>query len=79
MGQSNNLTFISVNNIKTYDNNIGDDKEGEDIIATVYIRSDRMYDSYKRKVTDFLTLLGEIGGLYGALFGLGGVVVGFLT
>lgn len=45
----------------------------------VYIRSDKLYDSYERKVDDILTLLGDIGGLAEALFGFGMVIVGYLA
>jgi len=42
----------------------------------VYIRSDRMYDSYTRQVNDLLTVLGTIGGLLETLKGIGYVFVG---
>lgn len=76
IGQSQNLTFYDVRNIQKYDDNYSND---DGYIVAVYIRSDKMYDSYERKVTDILTLLGDIGGLWGALVGIGIVVVGFIT
>jgi hypothetical protein len=53
------------------------DKDG--YIVAVYIRSDKHYDSYERKVDDILTLLGDIGGLSEALFTFGSVIVGFIA
>lgn len=48
-------------------------------MIAVYLRSDKMYDSYNRKVDDLLTLLGDIGGLFEALLGGGIIIVGFIT
>lgn len=62
--------------MKSYDDNYSD-KDG--CIVAVYIRSDKLYDSYERKVDDILTLLGDIGGLSEALLGLGSFLVGFLA
>ena len=45
----------------------------------VLIRSDNKYDSYSRKVMDLLTGLGVVGGLSGALNGIGAVIAGFLV
>ena len=45
----------------------------------VYIRSDRIYDSYSRQVDDLLTALGAVGGLHGALVGIGYIFVGFFS
>jgi hypothetical protein len=63
-------------NIKSYDDNYSD-KDG--YIVAVYIRSDKFYDSYERKVDDILTLLGDIGGLSEALFGFGMIIVGYFA
>lgn len=43
------------------------------------MRSDKLYDSYERKVNDILTLMGDVGGLYGFLIGIGIVIVGFVS
>lgn len=48
-------------------------------IVGVYIRIDKMYDSYSRKVDDFLTFLGDIGGLWEALTGIGMLIVGYFA
>jgi hypothetical protein len=42
----------------------------------VYIRSDRMFDTYTPQVNDLLTVLGTIGGLQEALVGIGYIFVG---
>lgn len=76
LGQSDDDTFYQVLNVRTYDDNYSD-KDG--YIVAVYIRSDKLYDSYARKVDDILTLLGDIGGLSEALFGFGMLLVGFLA
>jgi hypothetical protein len=64
--------------VKTYDDNLLDVPE-ENSLATVYMRSDKMYDSYERKVNDLLTFMGDIGGLSEALFGVGMIFVGFIA
>ena len=43
------------------------------------MRSDKMYDSYERKVNDLLTFMGDIGGLSEALINIGVFIVGFIT
>ena len=43
------------------------------------MRSDKMYDSYERKVNDLLTFMGDIGGLSEALISIGALIVGFIT
>ena len=75
-GQSKDLTFHQVSNIKTYDNDYAD---SEGFLIGVYIRADKFYDSYERKVTDILTLLGDLGGLLQFLVMIGGVLVAFLS
>ena len=45
----------------------------------VYLRSDKKYDVYSRKVTDILTFMGDIGGLAEALLAIGMLIVGFIT
>jgi hypothetical protein len=51
----------------------------ENYLAAVYMRSDKMYDSYERKVNDLLTFMGDIGGLSEALLGIGMIFVGFIA
>lgn len=48
-------------------------------MVAIYIRSDRMYDFYERKVSDLLTFMGNIGGLSEALIKIGMLIVGFIT
>ena len=45
----------------------------------IYIRADKTYDNYERKVTDILTLLGDLGGLQEFFLLVGGLIVGFIT
>ena len=40
---------------------------------------DKSYDSYSRKVTDILTLLGDIGGLNDFFVGVGALLIGFFA
>lgn len=62
--------------MKTYDDNYLD---SDGYLVGVFIRADKFYDSYARKVTDILTLLGDIGGLQDFFIMCGGVLVGFLA
>jgi hypothetical protein len=75
-GQSNELNFHQVSNIKSYDSEYFD---SEGFLIAVYIRADKFYDSYERKVTDILTLLGDLGGLLEFFVMIGGLLVGFLS
>lgn len=45
----------------------------------VYIRADKLYENYSRKVTDILTLLGDLGGLQEFFLLVGGLLIGFIT
>jgi len=72
------LTFYQVLNVKPYDDNFKDEA-GENYLVSLYMRSDKMYDSYERKVNDLLTFMGDIGGLSEALIGIGVVIVGFIN
>lgn len=65
-------------NVKSYDDNYSD-APGENYMVAIYMRSDKMYDSYERKVNDLLTFMGDIGGLSEALIGIGVMIVGFIT
>ncbi len=64
--------------MKSYDDNLLDLPE-ENYMAAIYMRSDKMYDSYERKVNDLLTFMGDIGGLSEALIKIGMIFVGFIT
>ena len=70
------MNFHQVSNIKSYDNDYVD---SEGFLVAVYIRADKFYDSYERKVTDILTLLGDLGGLLEFFVMIGGLLVGFLS
>ena len=48
-------------------------------MVAIYMRSDKMYDFYERKVNDLLTFMGDIGGLSEALINIGMLIVGFIT
>ncbi len=78
LGQSKELSFYQVLNVKSYDDNYVD-APGENYMIAIYMRSDKMYDSYERKVNDLLTFMGDIGGLSEALIGIGVMIVGFIT
>lgn len=60
LGWSEDINFHQVNNVRYYDD---DYNTADGVVIAVFIRADKMYDSYERKVTDILTLLGDIGGL----------------
>jgi hypothetical protein len=53
--------------------------EKDGYLVAVYMRSDRLFDKYERKVYDILTFLGDIGGLTEALISIGTLIVGFFT
>ena len=76
LGQSDNSKFHQVSNIKTYDD---DYTESEGVLLAVYIRSDKLYENYERKVTDILTLLGDLGGLKEFFLLVGGLLVSFVS
>jgi len=76
LGQKVEDSYFQVVNIKQYED-IYSDKDG--YIVAVYLRSDRMFDKYERKVYDILTFLGDIGGLTEALISIGSLIVGFFT
>jgi hypothetical protein len=48
-------------------------------MVAVFIRADKFTDSYERKVTDILTLLGDVGGLKEFFLICGELLVGFIT
>jgi hypothetical protein len=76
MGQSKDLQFHQVVNVKPYDD---DYQQSDGVLVAVYIRADKIYDNYDRKVTDILTLLGDLGGLQGFFVLLGSLIIGFIT
>ena len=39
--------------------------------VSLYLRADQMHNFYKREEYHLLTLLGDLGGLYGIVMGLG--------
>lgn len=69
LGKNVTRTFPQVTNIKVYDDNFSQDDGGS--VASIYIRLDKSFDIYDRKVNDVLTLLAAIGGLQKALFAFG--------
>ena len=64
--------------MKSYDDNFSD-APGENYMVAIFMRSDKMYDAYERKVNDLLTFMGDIGGLSEALISIGMLIVGFIT
>lgn len=76
LGQYRTAIFHRVNDIKTYDDDYTD---MDGYLIAVYLRYDKSYDSYERKVDDIMTLLGDVGGLQGILFMFGQMLVGFFA
>lgn len=76
LGLSEDMNFHQITNVRYYE----DDYTSEDgTLVAIYMRADRMYDSYGRKVTDILTLLGDVGGLKEFFLILGELLVGFIA
>lgn len=57
-------SFCSIQNVRQYDDSYSAD---DNSLVTIYLRNDRVFDQYERKVYDILTLLADIGGLKEAL------------
>jgi hypothetical protein len=64
--------------VKSFEDNFND-APGENFMVAIYMRSDKMYDSYERKVNDLLTFMGDIGGLSETLINIGVLIVGFIS
>lgn len=64
---------MQVSNLQYYDQ-VYDPTGG--CVASVYIRADKMYDSYNRHVLDLLTFMGSVGGLFETLKFLGILIFG---
>ncbi|CDW88099.1 accessory gland protein [Stylonychia lemnae] len=75
-GQSKNIIFHQVSNNRFYDNQY---KKEQGYVVAVFLRYDNRYDVYERKIYSLLELLGDIGGLQGALMGIGFLLVGFIS
>ncbi|CDW74033.1 UNKNOWN [Stylonychia lemnae] len=75
-GQERNEEFFQVQNIQRFDDNYSPQSG---VLAAVYIRFDNRYDIYQVKNYAFLEYLGDIGGLYGALSGIGIIFVSFFS
>lgn len=73
--QTKVIEFSQVQTVQDYDGPAGTDG----VVAQVYIRMDKSYDEYSRQVGDLLALLGNIGGLREALFGIVGLFVSYLS
>ena len=65
-------SFPEVNNIRPYQDTY---QESDGYLVAVYVRLDKQYNKYTRKVTTFLQLLASIGGLQKALFVIGVLLV----
>lgn len=63
-------------NIRFYDNDYTD---SEGYILSIYIRLDKEFDIYDRKVGNLITLLSVLGGLQKALFAIGALFVQFVV
>ena len=71
-GQQETMEFHSISNIREYDDNHVE----EDYYVSLFLRYDRNYESYERKIYSVLDLLGDIGGLNEALFFIGFCFIG---
>lgn len=49
------------------------------ILVAIYIRTDKVYNSYTRQVYGILAWLGDVGGLNEALLSIGAMFVGFFA
>ncbi|TNV82700.1 hypothetical protein FGO68_gene10121 [Halteria grandinella] len=76
IGQNKQITFHQVVNIKTYEDNYDED---DGSLVVVYIRADKQYDSYERKVIDVMVLMGDLGGLLEFFKLIGEICVGFIA
>jgi hypothetical protein len=47
--------------------------------VAIFIRLDKSYESYERKVNDMISLLAAIGGLQKALFSIGMIAVSLVA
>jgi hypothetical protein len=65
-----------VQNIRSFEDEYTDESG---YVAAVYIRLDKQYDYFERKVSDVLTLLAAIGGLHKALMAIGVIVVSLVA
>lgn len=72
IGNTIEYKFPQVTNINFYDNDYTDE---EGYIFSIYIRLDKEFDTYERKVGNLITLLSVLGGLQKALFAIGALFV----
>ncbi|CDW78915.1 UNKNOWN [Stylonychia lemnae] len=75
-GQERIEQFFSVSNIERYDDNYS---PSLGYISAVYFRYDNRYDIYQIKYYSLLELIGDLGGLYNGLRGVGFMIVAFYT
>jgi hypothetical protein len=54
-------------------------KKRTGVLAAVYIRLDKQFNTYNRQVSDLLDLLATIGGLQKALFATGMMIVSYVS
>jgi hypothetical protein len=62
--------------VKSYDDDFNDI---DNYLVAVYMRADKFTDRYQRKVTDILSMLGDVGGLKEFFILIGELIVGFIT
>ncbi len=74
LGNTREGNFALIENTRTYEDSLTDDT-----LATIYFRMDSKYYSYTRDVYTVLELMGDIGGLWSALFSIGSILISFLT
>jgi hypothetical protein len=70
------IDMYQVYNIRSYDNNY---MEKDGFVASIFIRYDKEYSTYSRKVYDLLTMLSDIGGLRNSLFLIGFFIASFVS
>ena len=54
-------------------------RDDDPYIIGIYLRADKKYSEYYRKVNDILTFLADVGGLSEALMSIGFLIVGFVS
>ncbi|CDW73837.1 UNKNOWN [Stylonychia lemnae] len=73
LGQTDQIQFHQISNNREYDKMYVD---SDGYMIALFLRLDDQYDLYNRKIYSFLELLGDIGGLYRSLQGIGLFIVG---
>jgi hypothetical protein len=79
LGQSVDLDFYSVNNIRQYDALFAPVEVKDNYLVGMYLRYDKSSDEYTRKIYSLLDFLGDIGGFKETVIIFGQFVIGFVV